>query len=316
MRDKHVKTGRTHLGRPVRIGSLAGAQEGSHVPVLSRFLGGGDASIKRAKRPQELRAKWTRSTKEGLDWLRRPPSARAPWLYRALLALGGFVLYRVCAIKVEIEGRENLPDGGGFILAAALHRGWIDPLIPLNALPIEPRIWFLGSAPTAFDKPWKERLLRKTGGILPVWRGGAVDVHVRAAKGVMKENAVLCLFIEGAIIGPPDKVWPGVRGGSGLLALRTGAPVVPFVLAGTDELYRGKRIAAKILPPVSVPDLLGADWPGEPPAQDTRAEMALAKLIARRIADRIDAELPPMLAGVTDPPEKPRRWKGLTRLMR
>jgi len=72
--------------------------------VFSRFLGGGDASIARAKRPQELRAKWGRSTKEGLDWLRRPPSAKAPWLYRALLALGGFVLYRVCAIRVEVIG--------------------------------------------------------------------------------------------------------------------------------------------------------------------------------------------------------------------
>jgi 1-acyl-sn-glycerol-3-phosphate acyltransferase len=127
---------------------------------------------------------------------------------------------------------------------------------------------------------------------------------------------VLCLFIEGAIIGPPDRVWPGVRGGSGLLALRTGAPIVPFVLAGTDELYRGKRIAARILPPVSVAELLGPDWPGQPPPQDTRAELAMAKLIAQRIADRIDAELPPMLASVTDPPDKPRRWKGLTRLMR
>jgi len=286
------------------------------VPFLTRFLGGGDASIKRAKRPQELRAKWTRSTKEGLDWLRRPPSAKAPRLYRALLALGGFALYRVCAIKVEVEGQENLPEGGGFILAAALHRGWIDPLIPLRALPIEPRIWFLGSAPTAFDKPWKERLLRKTGGILPVWRGGAVDVHVRAAKGVMAEKAVLCLFIEGAIIGPPDRVWPGVRGGSGLLALRTGAPIVPFALAGTDELYRGKRIAARILPPVSVAELLGAEWPGAPPPENSRDELRLARRVTRLIADRIDAELPPMLARVTDPPDKPRRWRGLTRLMR
>ena len=286
------------------------------MPVLTRFLGGGDASIARAKRPQELRAKWGRSTKEGLDWLRRPPSAKAPWLYRVLLALGQFILYRVCAIRVEIEGTENLPAGGGYILAAALHRGWIDPLIPLRALPIEPRVWFLGSAPTAFDKPWKERLLRKTGGILPVWRGGGVDVHVRAAQGVMKEKAVLCLFIEGAIIGPPDKVWPKVRGGSGLLALRTGAPIVPFVLAGTDELYRGKRIAAKILPPVGVADLMGTDWPGAPPAANTRAEMEMAKVVTRRLADRIDAELPAMLARVTDPPDKPRRWKGLTRLMR
>jgi hypothetical protein len=83
---------------------------------------------------------------QGRSRLAAPATIRqGALLYRALLALGGFVLYRVCAIKVEIEGRENLPDGGGFILAAALHRGWIDPLIPLNALPIEPRIWFLGT---------------------------------------------------------------------------------------------------------------------------------------------------------------------------
>ena len=88
---------------------------------------------------------------------------------------------------------------------------------------------------------------------------------------------MLCLFIEGAIVGPPDRVWPGVRGGSGLLALRTGAPIVPFALAGTDELYRGKRIAARILPPVSVAELLGADWPGQPPEQDTRAELEMAR---------------------------------------
>ena len=132
----------------------------------------------------------------------------------------------------------------------------------------------------------------------------------------MKEKAVLCLFIEGAIVGPPDRVWPGVRGGSGLLALRTGAPIVPFALAGTAELYRGKRIAARILPPVTVAELLGADWPGQPPAQDTRPEMEMAKLITRRIADRIDAELAAMFERVTDPPDASRRWKGLTRLMR
>jgi hypothetical protein len=61
---------------------------------------------------------------------------------------------------------------------------------------------------------------------------------------------------------------------------------------------------------------MGTDWPGAPPAANTRAEMEMAKVITRRIADRIDAELPPMLARVTDPPNAPRRWKGLTRLMR
>jgi 1-acyl-sn-glycerol-3-phosphate acyltransferase len=284
--------------------------------VLTRLLGGGDKSIARARRPQELAKTWGRPTLEGLDWLQRPPSAKAPLLYRLLLGLGGFVLYRVCGIRVEVSGRELLPAGGGYVIAAAMHRGWIDPLVVLRAVPREPRVWFLGSAPTAFDKPWKERLLRRTGGILPVWRGGGVDVHVRAARGVMAEHAVLCLFIEGGIVGPPDRVWPGVRGGSGLIALRTGAPIVPFAVAGTADLYRGKRIAARVLPAVTVEQLLGDEWPASLPAPDTRDELRLARRVTQRIAALLDAELPQMLASVTDPPSKPRRWRWLTRLMR
>jgi len=54
--------------------------------------------------------------------------------------------------------------------------------VVIRALPTEPRVWFLGSGPTAFDRRWKERLLRHTGGILPVWRGGTrLDAHVEAA---------------------------------------------------------------------------------------------------------------------------------------
>lgn len=285
--------------------------------MLKRALGGGDASIARARRPQQLARTWDRPVLEGLAWLRRRPGPRAPLSYRILLGLGEFILYKVCAIRVGIEGRENAPVGGGYILAAALHRNWIDPLVALRAVPREPRVWFMGSAPTAFDKPWKERVLRRTGGILPVWRGGSsVDVHVEAARAVIEEHAVLCLFIEGAIVGPPDRVWPGVRSGSGLLALRTGAPIVVCAMTGTDELYRGKRIAVRLLPPSSVAELLGDEWPSEPPALGTRDELRLARRVTQAIAAKIDAALPEMAARVADPPGHPHRWRWLTRLMR
>jgi 1-acyl-sn-glycerol-3-phosphate acyltransferase len=234
-------------------------------------------------------------------------------LYRVLLVCGRFVLLRICAVRLEVEGREHLPPGG-YIAAAALHRGWVDPLAVILALPVEPRVWFLGSAATAFRRRWMEWLLRRTGGILPVWRGGSdVSVHVAAANAVVEEGGVLCLFIEGAIVGPPDRVWPGVRSGAGLLALRTNAPIVPIALIGGDELYRGRRLALRILAPTTVSELLGGQ---ALPAADTRDELRAARSVTRAIAARIDAALVELAPRVVDPPGKTRRWRWLTRLFR
>jgi len=281
--------------------------------ILRGLLGRRQKAIERARRPESLARSLDRPPLEGLDWLGHRPSARAPLLYRLLLGFGRFVLQRVCAVRIEVEGRENLPRGG-YIVAAALHRGWVDPLAVILALPVEPRVWFLGSAATAFSRRWMEWLLRRTGGILPVWRGGAdVDVHVNAARAVVEEGGVLCLFIEGAIVGPPDRVWPGVRSGAGLLALRTNVPIVPIALIGGDELYRGRRIALRILPPTSVAALLDG---GDLPAADTRDELRAARAVVRAIAAQIDAALPEMAARIADPPSKPRRWRWLTRLFR
>jgi 1-acyl-sn-glycerol-3-phosphate acyltransferase len=270
-------------------------------------------AVDRAKRPDELRRSLGRATPEGLNWLGHRPSAKAPVLYRVLLGFGRFVLLRICAVRLSVEGLENLPRGG-YIAAAALHRGWVDPLAVILALPVEPRVWFIGSAPTAFRRRWMEWLLRRTGGILPVWRGGSdVSVHVTAANAVVEEGGILCLFIEGAIIGPPDRVWPGVRSGAGLLALRTDAPIVPVALIGGDELYRGRRVALRILPPTTVSELLG----GQPlPAADTRDELRAARAVTRAIAARIDEALIELAPRVIDPPQQPRRWRWLTRLFR
>jgi 1-acyl-sn-glycerol-3-phosphate acyltransferase len=280
---------------------------------LRGLLGRRDAAIARARRPQELARSLGRPALEGLDWLGHAPSPKAPRIYRLLLGLGRFVLLRVCAVRLEVEGRENLPRGG-YIAAAALHRGWVDPLAVILALPVEPRVWFLGSAATAFSRRWMEWLLRRTGGILPVWRGGSdVSVHVTAAKAVVAEGGVLCLFIEGAIVGPPDRVWPGARAGTGLLAMRADMPIVPVALVGSDDLYRGRRIAVRVLAETSVGELLGT---ATLPAAGSREELHAARSLVRAIAARIDEELPPMLERVADPPTKMRQWRWLTRLMR
>lgn len=281
--------------------------------LRSRILGGGDASIARARRPQALRDALVEPPKEGIEWLRRIPGPRAPRLYRALLALGDGFLFGVCRLRLEVLGRERLPRDGGYLIAVGLHRSWIDPLLVIRAIPREPRPWYLGSGPTAFDRRWKERLLRHTGGILPVWRGGTdLDVHVRSAQAVLDAGAVLVLFVEGAIGGPPDRL-ARVRDGAALLALRTDARIVPMGVSGADELYRGKRMALAIGQPVRVADLLGTPSSAAPGSRDEHRE---ARRLTRAMAERIDTLVAEGHAGTIDPPDRPRRWIWLTRLMR
>ena len=191
---------RRHDRFGARLPSIA--RRGYRVSVLRKLLGGGDTSIARARRPQELRASLPAPPRQGLDWLGRPPSARAPWSYRLLVGLGLAILRYAFRLRIVVEGRERLP-AGGYVAFCALHRSWIDPLLVIDALPLEPRVWFMGSGPSAFDRAWKERLLRRTGGLLPVWRGGTdISVHVEAASAVIEQRAVLALFAEGAIGGP------------------------------------------------------------------------------------------------------------------
>jgi hypothetical protein len=178
---------------------------------------------------------------------------------------------------------------------AAAHRGWMDPLVVLHALPLSPRAWFLGSGPAAFDKPWKEWLLRRTGGILPVWRGGVgVDHHVASARAVLGQGGVFVQMPEGTVSGPAGRVGT-FRIGAALIALRTEAPIVPIAIAGTEELYLGKRMAARILAPTTARERVGDDWPGGAgaplPEAGSRAELDLARLLS----DRLQADLAPVV---------------------
>ena len=84
--------------------------------------------------------------REGLAWLGRVPESRASLLVRALRLLARFVCFGLLRFRIRTSGREHLPRGG-YLLVAAAHRGWMDPFVVMHALPVEPRAWFLGSAP-------------------------------------------------------------------------------------------------------------------------------------------------------------------------
>ena len=119
--------------------------------IKTFLLGGGDASIQQARRPEALATRLGGRPPQGIDWLGRAPGPRAPRLYRALIRLAELFLFTICDLRVRVEGTENLPDGG-YVAVCALHRSWVDPLLLVRALPTEPRVWFMGSGPTAFDR--------------------------------------------------------------------------------------------------------------------------------------------------------------------
>ena len=282
--------------------------------IWNRLVGGGDETIARARRPQRLVDELETPPREGIDWLGRPPGRRPPLLLRLLLAVARAFLFALCRIRLRVTGRQHLPDGG-YIGFVALHRSWIDPLLVVEALPLEPRVWFLGSGPSAFDRRWKERLLHRTGGLLPVWRGGTdISVHERSARAVVDAGAVLALFAEGRIGGPPDAPAP-MRSGAALLCLRTGVPIVPIAISGAEELYRGKRLAVDILPSTTAEEVLGEDWRATAPPgsrDELRAARRLTAALSARIANSVAASHPETV----DPPSHPRRWPWLTRLLR
>ncbi len=252
---------------------------------------------------------------EGLAWLGREPESTASLSVRGLAIVARLVLFGAFRFKVATSGRERIPTGGGYLLVAAIHRGWMDPFLIMHALPLEPRVWFLGSGPSAFSARWREWLLHRIGGMLPVWRGGVgVEQHVESARAVLRNGGVFVLVPEGGVSGPPDA--PATfRVGAALIALRTGAPIVPLAMAGSGELYLGKRMASRVLDPTTAQALLGDAWPATRPEEGSREELALAHALTDRLTALFSPIVPELYAGTVDPPDRPRRLNGLTWLL-
>ena len=259
--------------------------------------------------PEAMAATRAGGAREGLVWLGRDPEAKASILYRLLRLVGRFILFGLFRFRIATSGQERLPRDGGYLVIGAAHRGWMDPFLVIHALPLEPRAWFLGSAPSTFTTRWREVLIHRLGGLLPVWRGGlGVEQHVEAARAVTRNGAVFAQMPEGTVSGPAGRIGP-FRNGAALIALRTGAPIVPLAMAGTEELYLGRRMASEVLEPTSARALLGDTWDGTLPPEGSREELELA----RRLTSQFEAVLGPAVErlhpGTVDPADHPRRLK-------
>jgi 1-acyl-sn-glycerol-3-phosphate acyltransferase len=245
---------------------------------------------------------------EGLAWLGRPPEAKASILYRLLRSVGRFMIFVVFRFHIRTSGQEQLP-AGGYLLVAAAHRGWMDPFVVMHAIPAAPRAWFLGSGPSTFTTRWRERLIHRVGGLLPVWRGGVgIEQHVAAARAVIGNGAVFAQMPEGTVSGPPGRIGP-FRAGWAVIALRTDAPIVPLAVAGTEELYLGRRLASRVLPVTSARALAGLAPDVPLPDEGSRDELALAHRMSDALAGILGPAVEALYPWTIDPPGHPRRLR-------
>ncbi|HET9682039.1 MAG TPA: lysophospholipid acyltransferase family protein [Candidatus Limnocylindrales bacterium] len=257
------------------------------------------------------------------------PSPEPGLTYR-LLRRGWRLAAFVLRARLELQGAEHLPvqaDGrpaGRWIAACLPHRTWIDPFVPWILLPERPRLAFFGDARTMARSPLRRFVMARLGGVIPIPAGHeprTAAIHFEAAARALDAGMVFCLMPE---TGPASELGRIRRLGSGVgyIALRNRVPIVPLVLGGNHELYLGRRVILRALPPLDPmtlaglePAIAGAAGTAVPAPGSDEEHHAV-----RRLLDALAAEVAAAVAEVhaeAEPPAgTPKRGRFLTTLFR
>jgi 1-acyl-sn-glycerol-3-phosphate acyltransferase len=133
--------------------------------------------------------------------------------------------------QLTVGGLHNVPLTGPVILAAN-HRDNLDPYLLFQLLP---RVIHVAARPDGFG----------TGGLCGIWRRlGAFPADawgMRYALTLLAHGGVVAVFPQAMISAELHQV----RGAVGLLALRSGVPVVPIAIRGTESVHIGHPFAGR-----------------------------------------------------------------------
>ena len=183
----------------------------------------------------------------------RPPSLWARLLYAVVrnIAVGLARLY----FPGRVIGAENIPATGAF-LVAPVHRSYVDWLIVARVS--RRRLRYIVK-----EEVWKSKVagrLLDALGAFPVNRSGADREALERCCAVLQAGDPLVMFPEGTRRSG-QKV-EDLRDGVAYLSIRTGVPVVPVGVGGTERaMPRGSRlprpsrvcivVGAPVIPPAT-----------------------------------------------------------------
>lgn len=157
------------------------------------------------------------------------PARKRSGLYSAAWVIADLLFHTF--LPVRYHHTERVQADGPFILIAN-HQSWIDPLI--MAVPIRRQITFLGKKElgrTAFIR----KLIASMHAIL-VDRHNTDMEAMRACMRTLREGNILGIFPEGT--RHHTGVMDELEAGTAMIALRSGAPVIPMYIPRKPALFR------------------------------------------------------------------------------
>jgi 1-acyl-sn-glycerol-3-phosphate acyltransferase len=190
--------------------------------------------------------------------------------------------------SVKQFGRENIPLTGPLIIASN-HLNDADPCIYGFFFP---RMIRTLAKQELFRYPGLRHFLQGYGAI-PVRRGEADLAALRTANEMLEQGYAVCVFPEGTASKSKAQLIEG-HPGVGLIALRTGVPVLPIAITGSQRLGLPKMFFRLPWPRQHVTITYGKPFVLEKPA---RINGEAAKQATQEIMERIAALLPPEYRG-------------------
>jgi 1-acyl-sn-glycerol-3-phosphate acyltransferase len=183
-------------------------------------------------------------------------------------------------VHVRVEGRENLPESGPYILVSN-HINWKDP--PLISIFLDRSVRYMAKI-QAFSYPLLGYLVRATGAF-PVRRGEGDRRALVTALRVLGGGQILGFFPEGHR-SENAKLLRG-KPGVGFIASRVpDAPLVPIAMIGTKQPLRrlvfGGHAVLRVGRPFRLTDLT---------TEERRDEQAVTDGVMRRIASLLPDEM-------------------------